>query len=74
MSSGEIISIIINLAVGLYFAVIYPRSLSKRFARHTTPPGFLLLQRVVPPVGWLIIVLTLIYAASRLLDTTAGTV
>ncbi|MEN8169889.1 MAG: hypothetical protein ABFS08_06665 [Pseudomonadota bacterium] len=68
MSSGDLISIIINLVVGLYFVVFYPRSLGKRFAGRPVPRGFTLLQKVVPPVGWMIIALTLIYAVSLLLE------
>ena len=67
MSSADIISILINLAVGLYFALLYPRTLGKRFGGRPAPRGFVLLQKVVPPAGWLIIVLTLIYALSLLL-------
>ncbi len=69
MSSADIISVLINLAVGLYFAVFYPRSLHKRFRGQTPPRGFLLLQKVIPPVGWLIMVMTVIYALSLLLGS-----
>lgn len=68
MSNADIISILINLAVGLYFAVFYPRSLQKRFGGQPAPRGFQLLQKVVPPAGWLIIVFTVIYALSLLLS------
>jgi hypothetical protein len=68
MNNADILSILINLAVGFYFAVIYPRSLSKRFGSQPAPRGFVLLQRVVPPVGWMIMLLTLIYVVSLLLD------
>ena len=66
MSNADIISIIINLAVGYYFARIYPRNLSKRFGDRPAPRAFVLLRKVVPPVGWLIIGVTLIYAVSQL--------
>jgi hypothetical protein len=68
MSNADIISIIINLAVGFYFVVIYPRSLGKRFGDRPAPRAFVLLRKVLPPVGWLIITLTLIYAVSLLLE------
>ncbi len=68
MSNADLLSILINLAVGLYFAVFYPRTLSKRFGERPAPRGFVMLQKVVPPVGWLIIALTLIYAVSLLLE------
>lgn len=71
MNNADILSILINLAVGFYFAVIYPRSLSKRFGTRPAPRGFVLLQRIVPPTGWLIMVLTLVYALSLLLDERA---
>jgi hypothetical protein len=66
MSNAEILSILINLAVGLYFAVFYPRTLQKRFGDRPAPRGFVVLQKVVPPTGWLIIALTLVYAVTIL--------
>jgi hypothetical protein len=66
MSGGEIISILINLAVGIYFAVIYPRSVRKRFSALNRPRAFTLLLKVVPPVGYLIIAMSLIYAVALL--------
>ena len=67
MTQGTILSILINLAVGAYFALLYPRMLQKRLGGRPAPRGFVLLQKVVPPIGWLIIALTLIYATSLLL-------
>lgn len=64
MSSGEIVSILINLAVGIYFAVIYPRSVKKRFSALNRPRAFTLLLKVVPPVGYLIIAMSLVYAVA----------
>lgn len=65
MSSGDIFSIVINLAVGVYFAIIYPRSVRKRFNGPTPPPrAFTLLYKVVPVVGYLIIVMTVIYTVA----------
>ena len=72
MSIGEIISVTINLAVGIYFAIVYPRSLAKRFAQHTTPRAFVFLKKVVPPMGWLIIAITLAYVAFRLVGSVSG--
>lgn len=69
MNNADIISILINLAVGLYFAVLYPRSLHKRFRGQEPPRGFQLLQKVIPPAGWLIISMTVIYALSLLLGS-----
>lgn len=66
ISSGELISILINLAVGIYFAVYYPRSVHKRFSSHTMPRAFIMLVKVVPVVGYLIIGLTVIYTVAML--------
>ncbi len=66
MTGGELLSILINLAVGIYFAILYPRSLRKRFSSHTMPRGFVMLLKVVPPVGYLIIAMSLIYAVALL--------
>ncbi len=62
MSAGELLSILINLAVGVYFAIFYPRSVRKRFSAQNEPRAFTLLLKVVPPAGYLIIAMSLIYA------------
>lgn len=62
MSSGDIVSILINLAVGIYFAIYYPRSVQKRFSGRSAPRAFELMLKVVPKVGYLIIILTVVYA------------
>ena len=67
MSSGELISILINLAVGFYFAVFYPRSVKKRFQGRALPRAFEMLLKVVPPVGYLIIAMSLIYGVALLM-------
>lgn len=72
MSSGDLLSIVINVAVGLYFAILYPRSLRKRFAGRPLPRGFEVLLKVVPPAGYLIILFSVIYAVSVLLDNAAA--
>lgn len=66
MSIGEIVSILINLAVGSYFAFYYPRSVRKRFTAQNRPRAFTLLLRVVPLVGYLIIGMTVIYTVALL--------
>jgi len=66
MSNGEIVSVLINLAVGLYFAIYYPRSVRKRFAANTTPRAFAFMLRWVPIFGYLIIGMTVIYAVGIL--------
>lgn len=71
MSNGDIISIVLNLLVGAYFAFIYPKSVQKRFnSTQQVPRGFVLLRRVIPAVGYVIIILTLTYAAALLLGWT----
>jgi hypothetical protein len=71
ISTGEWISILINLVVGIYFAVYYPRSVHKRFSSHTMPRAFIMLVKVVPVVGYLIIGLTIIYTVAMLTGLTA---
>lgn len=73
MSTGELLSIMINLAVGIYFAVIYPRSVKKRFSAHTMPRAFTLLTKMVPPVGYLIIAMSLSYAVALMLGWVHAT-
>ena len=68
MATGDIISILLNLAVGVYFAFVYPRSVEKRFrSAAQVPRGFVVLRQVIPKVGLLIIVLSLAYGASLLM-------
>lgn len=64
MSNGDIVSILINLAVGAYFAFFYPRSVRKRFSEQNRPRAFTLMLKVVPMVGFLIIGMTIIYAVA----------
>ncbi len=66
MSNGDIVSILINLVVGIYFAVYYPRSVRKRFTDRSTPRAFTLLLKVVPLLGYLIIGMTVIYTVALL--------
>ncbi len=67
MSSGELISILINIGVGLYFAYYYPRDLQKRLGAGRIPPLFALLLRILPPIGWALILGSVGYACARLL-------
>ena len=68
MNGADVLSIVINLAVGAYFAVLYPRSVKKRFGDRELPRGFALLLRFVPPAGWLIMAITVIYAITLLVS------
>ena len=73
MGTGEIVSIVLNLLVGIYFAFIYPKSVQKRFSSGApVPRGFVLLRRVIPKVGIVIIVITLVYVGA-MLTGLAGT-
>lgn len=65
MSGGEIVSLLINIAVGGYFAWYYPRSVRGKLDR--MPPIFSTLNRFLPPFGYVLILSALIYAALRLL-------
>ncbi len=52
MTQGIALSLFINILVGLYFALIYPRSVEKNFRGRTPPPLFALMVRILPPIGW----------------------
>ena len=52
--------------MGIYFAVFYPRSVRKRFTTNTMPRAFVMMIKVVPLVGYLIIAMTVIYAVALL--------
>ena len=69
MSNADLFSIVINLAVGAYFAVIYPRSVKKRFGDRPLPRALELMLRFVPPAGWLIMAITIIYAVTLLVSS-----
>lgn len=72
MSQGMLFSLTINILVGLYFALWYPRSLEKNFRGRTPPPLFALLGRVLPPVGWILVLLSLGFGAYQLITRGAG--
>ena len=64
MSGGELLSVLINLAVGAYLAIYYPQSVRGRFATDTMPRVFTILIRVAPPAGYTVIALTLLYVGA----------
>jgi hypothetical protein len=66
VSAGEIISLLVNLGVGLYFAVFYPRQVRRRLGSGPLPPFFAIITPVVRVVGYLVLGGTAIYAAFRL--------
>lgn len=66
MNPGEYVSLVINLAVGAYFAYYYPQHVRQRFAGRRVPPFFATLAYVLRPLGWLLIGGSLAYAVYRL--------
>ncbi len=64
MTGGEIVSLLINIAVGVYFAWYYPRSVHGKLDR--MPPLFATLNRILPPFGYVLILSGLAYGALRL--------
>ena len=72
MSSGEIISIIINITVGIYFAHFYTRSVHKKMGVGKLPPFFSIMIKIMPPLGYLLIIGTLIVAGLRWYTLNVG--
>lgn len=67
MSGGVLLSLLINIAVGVYFAWYYPRSVRGKLDR--MPRIFSLFNKILPPVGYLLIAASILYGvlhASRL--------
>ena len=67
MSSGELFSLLINIAVGVYFAWYYPRSVRGKLDR--MPRIFSVLNKILPPLGYVLIsvaILSVVQPASRL--------
>lgn len=66
MGGGELLSLLINIGVGTYLAWYYPRSVRDELDR--LPRIFTLLYRVLPVVGYLLIILSVVYALLRVSD------
>ena len=66
MSGGEWLSAVINLAVGVYLAWFYPRSLRARLGAGRMPPFFVIMLKIMPPFGFLLLAATLLYVGLRL--------
>jgi len=67
VSGGELFSLLINIAVGIYFAWYYPRSVRGKLDR--MPRIFSLLNKILPPLGYVLIAVSILYGvlhASRL--------
>jgi hypothetical protein len=66
MGGGELLSLLINFGVGVYFAFYYPRSVHGKLDR--MPRIFTVLNRVLPVIGYLLMVLSAVYALLRVSD------
>ena len=65
MTGGETLSLLVNVAVGVYFAWYYPRSVRGKLDR--MPAVFTTLNRFLPPLGYVLILASVLYGALRLL-------
>ncbi len=65
MPTGEIVSIIINIVIGIYFAHFYTRSVRNKLGEGKLPPFFLIMVKLMPPLGYLLIIGTLMYGGLR---------
>ena len=63
---SEILALLLNLAVGVWFVRYYPRYLRKRIPPHATPRAFRILLPAVQVLGYVVIAGTLVYAGLRL--------
>lgn len=61
MTSGVLLSVVINLAVAIYFIHFFPRSLKRKMPQEAMPPFFRIMQTVIPLLGYLLIAGTFIY-------------
>lgn len=64
MDGGEALSVLINIAVGAYFAWYFPRSVRGKLDR--MPRIFTLLNRVLPVVGYLLMAASIVYGLLRI--------
>ncbi len=60
MSHGDLLSLLINMIVGVYFIHFFPKRLKQQMP--SMPPLFALLYRFIPIIGYLLIAASLIYA------------
>ena len=67
MTASLALSLLINIAVGIYFARFYPGHVAKSFRGRTVPPLFRWLPVVLRPVGYLLIAGSVLYALAVLL-------
>lgn len=62
MTAGTAFSLLVNIAVGIYFARFYPRQVAKSFRGRPVPPFFAGLAKVLTPLGYLLIAGSVGYA------------
>jgi hypothetical protein len=61
VTPGEIVSIAINIAVGIYFIHYFPRNLKRKIPAESMPPFFAIMLTIIPLLGYLLLAATLIY-------------
>jgi uncharacterized protein (DUF3820 family) len=61
MSTGILLSLLVNILVGIYLAWFYPRSVRKTFPDGNLPRIFAILTRVMPIVGIVLIIGSVLY-------------
>lgn len=66
MSTGEALSLLINIGVGVYFAWFYPRHVRRQLGSGALPRGFAVAVAVLQPLGVLLIIGSLFYGVLRL--------
>ncbi|PKM44673.1 MAG: hypothetical protein CVV05_08940 [Gammaproteobacteria bacterium HGW-Gammaproteobacteria-1] len=64
MDGGEALSVLINIAVGAYFAWYFPRSVRGKLDR--MPRLFTFLSRALPVVGYLLMAASIVYGLLRI--------
>lgn len=66
MSTGEALSLLINIGVGIYFAWFYPRHVRRQLGSGGLPRGFAVAVAVLQPLGVALIIGSLFYGLLRL--------
>ena len=65
MSNAMALSLLVNILVGLYFALGYPRAVRRSFRGQPPPPAFNLLLRILPPFGRGLVIASLAFGLYR---------
>lgn len=66
MSTGEAFSLLLNIAVGIYFAYFYPRHVQRQLGSRGLPRGFAVAVKILQPFGVILIIGSLFYGLLRL--------